>query len=843
MGTLHTQWMKTLLVLLLFLFFSVDGAIALGHGDYDCDNDEQCAGELICETCGALGGDGCCYDYENWNDIGKFCNNATYGKAFEVTTNLGGSFSEQPFSNLKLVFEIRDHNRFTNPFKLRVYGETFTGTQGDFNFNPEQTVGEFNWNTVGFPFYFNFQIDNIYAVIGNEIIGEWTNNFNNGLWEDLDTGYRLGEKTRHQIIRIHTDMPNWRKTNITKELNSMKTVASGNRAPELDLQMLDIQHINAQGRITNQKNQGLFSSRIEGVLIVKEEGEYHFATNLVGGLRILLDSKSLIDEWGYDLTTRERNFSTYLTIGNHSLAIDMYTDSGSPPFYFKWKTPYSASFEEIRKSVFIQKKVDFKYFSLERNGVKTLSYNEADSKNSLSLTDEFDNFQVSFLESPKVYYHNKNYNIDNIPIVLVHGLHGESGNWDNWYEYLTNLGYDVWQFYYPNDQENNYSAALMRDALDYITQIYSSSKVDVMSHSMGGLISRGYAEGFGVTPSGIPVPYNNNIRKLILVAGPYHGSYLSNRILNDDDLSRSGVVCDIIERFLGDRNRKEPAYTDLAVGSDFTWNLNKGGINPDINYFVIAGNEHILCVKYEADDNDGFVSVSSASLLNFGVPMVLIKQNHATELGRSTINPLVRVNITYLSLIVDAILNDANRTSIESLFEFDNEHYIDPDEPMSNPLGEGSVLIRTNKLQALSLDGYNLTSKPYTGVYYYYFDPDELGPGLHDVEYLEFGLTLKSGTYNLFINSEDSGYDIEVKPAQTTLLDLEKDFCSDGIMNGDELGIDCGGSCITQDKEVCNGLDDNHNCAIDEDLIESESCGLGICIGGQRERNCSIGSW
>jgi hypothetical protein len=41
--------------------------------------------------------------------------------------------------------------------------------------------------------------------------------------------------------------------------------------------------------------------------------------------------------------------------------------------------------------------------------------------------------------------------------------------------------------------------------------------------------------------------------------------------------------------------------------------------------------------------------------------------------------------------------------------------------------------------------------------------------------------------------------------------------CSDGIQNGDETGVDCGGSCMTNDPEICNGLDDNKNGLTDED--------------------------
>ncbi len=67
--------------------------------------------------------------------------------------------------------------------------------------------------------------------------------------------------------------------------------------------------------------------------------------------------------------------------------------------------------------------------------------------------------------------------------------------------------------------------------------------------------------------------------------------------------------------------------------------------------------------------------------------------------------------------------------------------------------------------------------------------------------------------------------------------------CSDGVQNGDEIGIDCGGRCLTSNNEMCNNIDDNRNCLIDENLTQKESCGLGICTEGQKERTCSNGLW
>lgn len=40
--------------------------------------------------------------------------------------------------------------------------------------------------------------------------------------------------------------------------------------------------------------------------------------------------------------------------------------------------------------------------------------------------------------------------------------------------------------------------------------------------------------------------------------------------------------------------------------------------------------------------------------------------------------------------------------------------------------------------------------------------------------------------------------------------------CSDSIRNQDEVGIDCGGVCTTSAKEVCDSVDNDNNCLIDD---------------------------
>ncbi|MBI2581454.1 hypothetical protein HYV85_06670 [Candidatus Woesearchaeota archaeon] len=49
-----------------------------------------------------------------------------------------------------------------------------------------------------------------------------------------------------------------------------------------------------------------------------------------------------------------------------------------------------------------------------------------------------------------------------------------------------------------------------------------------------------------------------------------------------------------------------------------------------------------------------------------------------------------------------------------------------------------------------------------------------------------------------------------------------KPSCHDGFKNQDELWDDCGGVCVTNETELCDGVDNNRNCIIDE----AEECGI-----------------
>ncbi|HEY7697299.1 MAG TPA: CARDB domain-containing protein, partial [Vicinamibacteria bacterium] len=63
--------------------------------------------------------------------------------------------------------------------------------------------------------------------------------------------------------------------------------------------------------------------------------------------------------------------------------------------------------------------------------------------------------------------------------------------------------------------------SILPSTLDYAAQ---DGKADLVVHSMGGLVSRAYVEGYGVSPgTGAPVGYGGNVNRIVFIASPHRG--------------------------------------------------------------------------------------------------------------------------------------------------------------------------------------------------------------------------------------------------------------------------------------------------------------------------------
>jgi uncharacterized protein (TIGR03437 family) len=127
--------------------------------------------------------------------------------------------------------------------------------------------------------------------------------------------------------------------------------------------------------------------------------------------------------------------------------------------------------------------------------------------------------------------------------------------------------------------------------------------VDVVAHSMGGLIVRAYLSGMQLAPAGMPATFNPpavpRIRKAIFLATPHFGTDVAS-ILGNDQQTR-----------------------EMSLGSQFLFDLNTWNQGTDdltgVDALAVAGNggtglESALAGSFLSSFDDGVVELTSASI-------------------------------------------------------------------------------------------------------------------------------------------------------------------------------------------------------------------------------------
>ncbi|MFH1399460.1 MAG: S8 family serine peptidase [Candidatus Woesearchaeota archaeon] len=697
----------------------------LEHGESDCGgglltrpDDTKCKPGLVCDGDGDFTGhsNGCCYIYENWNIETLKCEKAFTGQVYEVSTNQDGSFNEG-LSNNKVLFRIN----YGGMYKEK---EVYLDSKGEFSINPEHHVdGWWNWDCLLLcpdrevkPYLIDSQ---------GEILAEWTSDFT------ADLAYRQGKRNVQQTVRIHTDMEYWRNTE--EYVSSLSNLAGVENARKVEYSSLVIQE-------ELPKERKIISAIFNGTLRIEKDGEYTLGIILSGGAKIMLNGTILISDWHDNPDVVERNTTVSLTEGEYYIQIEYYAYQDQKPPIMIWTTPLYEK-QAIPESMISKQSLFFNFYNLV-NG--TIELQEQAEKLSI-YTDAQPNYQVSFLRNPETRFPSAQ------PIILVHGLHGKAGAWegDNFNQKLAGNGYDIWEFYYPGDQSNFFNSALLADAIQFILYSYPGKKVDLVSHSNGGQVTLGYIQKIGKTPTGISIPYKYNVGKLVQIAPPNYGSHLANRIIKGETLP-------LLYVYGTGGSPKEPTYENIAVGSNFTWQMISKPLEASVDYLVIMGNNQhgldgwlspIYRYIFEADDSDIYVSVAGASLLDKGVPLIIMNEDHGQEVGTNLpgIEELMRLSdlifgTQYLNVsdtinIITKFLNNQSTAQIKSELEPNKgELYIDPKDSDADtiPFTEGAVLIKFDDLSPRNVslfnsDGdtkFNLVLNSETGIWYHFNDGD-----------------------------------------------------------------------------------------------------------------------
>jgi uncharacterized protein (TIGR02145 family) len=229
-----------------------------------------------------------------------------------------------------------------------------------------------------------------------------------------------------------------------------------------------------------------------------------------------------------------------------------------------------------------------------------------------------------------------------IPVLFVHGVSGcfgDSWNKDGQVVYSINPNgnsnnYDCWQFYYPYDDEIEKIGTMLGDAIDKIlngtaigSSAYNTNKIDIVAHSMGGLVARSYIQGLSGN-------HNDNIDKFLMLGTPNHGSYMAHRFYYD---KYSPVISIIKPYYTSFENKDEysPAYKQMSPASEFLFNLNtiafplkSEGSNK--RCLVIAGYKDWIPIIHTEiyNQDDGIVSLTSASLKEYDIGLKVLNFTH-----------------------------------------------------------------------------------------------------------------------------------------------------------------------------------------------------------------------
>lgn len=219
------------------------------------------------------------------------------------------------------------------------------------------------------------------------------------------------------------------------------------------------------------------------------------------------------------------------------------------------------------------------------------------------------------------------------PLLLVHGVGGSYPYWGNTPNTINNF-HDTWQFYYPYDGDITTSGMMLSQAIPKILngdvademQPYASNRIHVVVHSMGGLVTRSYIQNH---------TGDTRIKKFLMLGTPNHGAFIAYRMYYDGFFDISGEI-------LLNKDTEALAYKQMTPGSDFLFDLFDSdprdlfpGAVRNETYLVIAGTHDETPLLHDEIhfQEDGVVGVSSASMLEYNIPLATIHHSHSGFIG------------------------------------------------------------------------------------------------------------------------------------------------------------------------------------------------------------------
>ncbi|NLB89249.1 MAG: alpha/beta fold hydrolase [Syntrophomonadaceae bacterium] len=264
------------------------------------------------------------------------------------------------------------------------------------------------------------------------------------------------------------------------------------------------------------------------------------------------------------------------------------------------------------------------------------------------------------------FAHGWNLNPIKTPVILVHGAGLDATSYTNLYnlgftglqQQLVALGYRVFSITFPHSHGDNFhQAEVLAHAIEQVKKIAKVEQVNLIAHSKGGFASRIYLSNLG------PTPYRGDVKQYIMLGTPNMGtdyafrnpgiSYLiylagGNGVIAWDKILCLGQFIDTSSRaiysdgaFPGQSQMLYPwdeyyplditqqdwwttyyggkgfvshsrgIKTAMADGGHLVEKLEQKGLEPDITFSVLAGENNLLGIIPSSTPGDGIVLIDS----------------------------------------------------------------------------------------------------------------------------------------------------------------------------------------------------------------------------------------
>ena len=334
-----------------------------------------------------------------------------------------------------------------------------------------------------------------------------------------------------------------------------------------------------------------------------------------------------------------------------------------------------------------------------------------------SYPDANTTFNFRFKESGSSTYIDagqKTLELSKPPVVMLHGIWSDAKTWETMTSVLKSNGFqflNAYNYKKTNDQEFNVNRNVAKKAIRItkdrtLKKGYAVKKVDVIVHSMGGILTRYYIEDLG------DILYQEDIRKFITIGTPHSGSEIANLLVIGRPITSALML-------LAGKNINNGAVDDLQVTSyaidnvlNAESNLTK---NTVFSHSIVGASPTIAGAGWSKDLWKVLQCVFPSSVPNLilGTPndsvVGAISQRGGLD-GDYTqeISVLSHTTETEDSDVLSAVLNLLNEPPAGSTFSsFDPQGFVNPadlnflgfslpkEKPISfnKSLGEGTVTI------------------------------------------------------------------------------------------------------------------------------------------------------